>query len=527
MKKTLLIAGVVASFCFGSAFAQKIAKKTPLHPLQKTTQTHNEVPVRCATPVPGTEWDTWFNGLVEKFQQEMGSSKLSSMPSYTIPVIVHVIHNGEAVGTGSNISNAQVNSQITVLNNDFAGTGLNNALCPSAFTSIKANTGISFCMATKNPSGVTLATPGIDRVNRNTAGFSAPPYSSTTYIDGTIKPATIWNPTLYCNIWVLNLGGGLLGYATFPTGTGLSGITGSGTMTTDGVVIGYSYFGDVGTVSAPYDEGRTTTHEIGHWLGLRHINGDSNCGSDFVTDTPTQDALHGGCISSSTPYHVNTCGAGTSPNGEMTMNFMDYTDDDCMYMFTNGQSARFQTCMANGTHRVGLQASSVNLCNSTPVAPTAAFTFSGGTHCTATPHTFTNTSSGTPTSYLWAVSPSAGVTITTATSASPTITFTNPGTYSVTLTATNAQGSDNDVQTFVVSSCAGGSCDTISNFNFATHTVSLYGSGGFGYASGHNDYLDKAKADFFAASSYPAGYLINQAFYFFAKNTDGSGGAST
>ena len=119
-------------------------------------------------------------------------------------------------------------------------------------------------MAQKNPSGVTLTEPGIDRVNAQTKGFSNPANTTgygKTYIDNTIKPATIWDPTKYMNIWVLYITDGLLGYATFPTGTGLTGITGNGTATTDGVVIGHFYFGN--TSATPYNKGRTATHEVG------------------------------------------------------------------------------------------------------------------------------------------------------------------------------------------------------------------------------------------------------------------------
>jgi PKD repeat protein len=449
------------------------------------------------------------------------------MPTYTIPVIVHVIHNGENVGTGTNISQTQVNSQISVLNADYAGTGFNVSQVPTAFSTLVADCQVTFCMAQKDPNGNVLAEPGIHRVNRNTAGFTTPPYSNTTYIDNTIKSQTIWNPSNYLNMWVLNLGGGLLGYATFPGGTGLTGLSGFGTSTTDGVVIGYNYFGNTGNVSAPFNKGRTATHEVGHWLGLRHINGDSNCGSDFCADTPTADQLHYGCISSSTPYHVNACGANSSPNGEMTMNFMDYTDDACMYMFTPNQKTRVQTAMANGTYRSNLTNSSNTVCNSTPTPPSSSFTFVAGTHCTGNPYTFTSTSTGAPTSYLWASSPSTGVTIGTASAQNTTMTFSNAGTYSISLTVTNAQGSNSSTQSFVVQVCATGGCDTISNFDFVNHTPTIIGSGGFGYAAGHNDYLDKAKADFYAAGSYLPNYRIASATYFFGVKYDGAGGATS
>ena len=389
------------------------------------------------------------------------------MPSYTIPVIVHVIHNGEAVGSGTNISQNQVNSQITVLNADFAGTGLNVGNVPSAFSALVANCQVTFCLAQKDPSGNVLAEPGIHRVNRNTAGFSAPPYTQT-YIDATIKPATIWNVSNYLNIWVCNLGNSLLGYATFPGGTGLTGLSAPyGSTTSDGVVILYTAFGNTGNVAAPYNKGRTATHEIGHWLGLRHIWGDSNCGSDFCNDTPTQQTSNYGCPA----YPHVTC----SNSGDMTMNFMDYTDDACMYMFTPNQKTRIQTSLASGTYRSNLTNSSNTVCNSTPVAPTSAFSFASPV-CSGTAKNFTDGSSGAPTSWQWTVAPSTGVTITTPTSQNPTITFSNVGTYSVALTVTNSLGTNTSTQIVTVQNCTTGgnvTCpDTLNNFtSFDTLTV--------------------------------------------------------
>ena len=528
MKNNFLLGFFV--FMSVGAFAQK----SVLHQHKVTKQNNNTSAVvrNCGTNAPGQEWDNWFNGLVEEFKSQQSQGKMNSMPSYTVPVIIHIIHAGGNVGTGDNISQAQANSQVAVLNADYAGTGFNVSQCPSAFTSVLANTQITFCLAQKDPNGNILAEPGIHRVPYTSiSGLSAPGNGYSTFtIDGTIKPNTIWDPTKYCNIWVCKLGGGLLGYATFPSGTGLTGLSGFGSATTDGVVIGYNYFGNTGSVSAPFNKGRTTTHEIGHWLGLRHINGDSNCGNDFCADTPQQDQLHYGCISSATPYHTNACGANTSPNGEMTMNFMDYTDDACMYMFTNDQKTRIQTAMANGTYRSQLTNQSITICNSTPSAPVAGFTVQGGTLCVNTAITFNNTTNGTPpVTYNWSVNPGAGVTINSPTSQNPTITFASAGSYTVTLNATNGQGSNSATQTVNISSCAGGTggCDTISNFDFVNHTPSIYGSGGFGYASGHNDYLDKAKADFFPAGSYPTNYRVSKAIYYFAKNYDGTGGGTS
>jgi hypothetical protein len=143
------------------------------------------------------------------------------------------------------------------------------------------------------------------------------------------------SPTTKLNIWVCNLGTSLLGYAQFP----------GGAAATDGIVVHYNAFGDVGTLYADYNKGRTATHEIGHWLNLRHIWGDRYCGNDLVGDTPTHDSPNVGCPDGG---HKSTC---LDKPIEMTMNYMDYTDDACMYMFSAGQKARMQATFARGGAR--------------------------------------------------------------------------------------------------------------------------------------------------------------------------------
>jgi hypothetical protein len=191
---------------------------------------------------------------------------------------------------------------------------------------------IQFCLAKIDPNG--KATSGIVRRKTTKKSFSsndAVKFSSRGGDDA-------WPADQYLNIWVCNLGHGLLGYAQFP----------GGPASTDGVVILYSAFGDTLTVKAPYDKGRTATHEIGHWLNLRHIWGDDNgacTGSDLVGDTPNQANSNFGCP---TFPHVS-CSNG--PNGDMFMNYMDYTDDACMFMFTNGQRDRSYAVLQPGGAR--------------------------------------------------------------------------------------------------------------------------------------------------------------------------------
>lgn len=235
-------------------------------------------------------------------------------PVYTIPVVVHVVYNKAK----QNISDAQIQSQIDVLNRDFQFNNLDKDLVPDAFKSLRADYQIKFCLATKDPNN--NPTTGIVRKQTTKKSFSTNDnvkFSSKGGDDA-------WPATDYLNIWVCNLSGGVLGYATFP----------GGPANKDGVVILFSSFGDKENVKAPYNKGRTATHEIGHWLNLRHIWGDKNCGTDYVDDTPTAQKANYGCPS----FPRLTCGNTTS--GDMFMNFMDYVDDACMQMFSLGQKDR-------------------------------------------------------------------------------------------------------------------------------------------------------------------------------------------
>ncbi len=414
----------------------------------------------CGTELPGAEWDAWFNQKVEEYKQNKAAGKIQAA-SITIPVIVHVIHGGQAVGTHPNISQNQVNSQITVLNDDFAGTGLNvSNLAATAFSAIgAANCDIAFCAAEKDPNGVSLAQPGIDRVNYTSNGWANPTsFSSSTafqnYMNGTVKPATIWDPTRYLNVWVSDVSNaaGLLGYATFPAASNLTGIPGgsTGSASTDGVWIWSRAYGTIGVFS-PYHKGRTATHEIGHWMGLRHITGDAACGSDFCNDTPVQQSLNFGCPN----YPKVSCSNG--PNGEMFMNFMDYCDDLCLYMFSPDQNARIQTAMANAPFRKFLNASSATLCNVPSVAPVASFTIQS-TNCRDSLVKPFNMSTGSPLpSYQWATTPTAGVNyVPGSTAANPNITFAIPAIYTVSLTATNAAGTNTYFEYVMVLDCGDG-----------------------------------------------------------------------
>ncbi|MBL4746319.1 MAG: zinc metalloprotease [Flavobacteriaceae bacterium] len=230
-----------------------------------------------------------------------------------IPVVVHVIYSKVA----ENISLQQIQSQLDVLNEDYNAQNSDFGNIPSEFTGVAANVDINFTLAAITRKSSSKTSWG----TRNDMK-----YASQGGVDA-------WDSTQYLNIWVCNIGGGILGYAQFPGGAAV----------TDGVVVGPNYFGRTGVISAPFDKGRTLTHEVGHWLNLRHIWGDGRCrADDYVSDTPSSDGPNYGCPS----YPTINC-----KSSDMTMNYMDYVDDACMYMFSEGQNTRIRALFATGGAR--------------------------------------------------------------------------------------------------------------------------------------------------------------------------------
>jgi hypothetical protein len=232
-----------------------------------------------------------------------------------IPVIVNVLYRT----TSENISDAQIQSQIDVLNKDFNATNSDYNSVPALFAGVKANVGISFVLEKINRKSTTKTSWGTNDAMKKTASGGLAPTS----------------PTTKQNLWACTIGGGILGYVQFP----------GGASATDGVVIDSKYFGLSGSGSAPYNLGRTATHEVGHWMNLRHIWGDANCGSDLVSDTLTHNSANYGVPAYP---HYSTC-SGTPV--EMTMNYMDYTDDNGMYMFSTGQKSRMAAIFLSGGPR--------------------------------------------------------------------------------------------------------------------------------------------------------------------------------
>jgi PKD repeat protein len=387
----------------------------------------------CLTPEIHKEHQQKYNLLSDdEFERELSNLKKKYIDDsksngiITIPVIVHVIHNGEAVGTGANISTTQVKSQIDVLNEDFRKSvetaGYNDH--PDG-----ADIEIEFALALRDEYGNDLPEAGIHRVHGNRT------YWEGNAIEEVLKPQTIWNPKKYMNIWTVNFGGDqetTLGYAQFPSLSGLEGLNQNGGLnSTDGVIIGYKYFGRAGTIAAPYDGGRTTTHEIGHWLGLRHIWGDGDCSvDDFCEDTPNAGHANYSC------EPINSCGLFEN---DMIENYMDYTPDACMNIFTQDQKERMRTVMQVCPRRKELLDSKVHLVLDKPIA---FFSSDKSEVCAGETIQFMDESKNSPSSWRWTFYESSGNEVGTFTDQNPTLVFNGIGVYGLELVVGNSFGLD-------------------------------------------------------------------------------------
>jgi hypothetical protein len=265
-----------------------------------------------------------------RIQQSNISSNLLSTNApaeILVPVVVHVVYNSNA----ENVSDDQIKSQIEALNDDFNKTNADFAKVPEAFKSLAGESKIKFVLAKSDPDG--RATTGIIRKQSNTKMWTDDDHIKFDAYGG----SNAWDADSYLNIWTGNMVGGLLGYATFP----------GGPADKDGVVIRSDVFGTRGKVTAPFNKGRTATHEVGHWLNLKHLWGDITCGDDEVFDTPVQRSHNTGCPS----FPRINAGCANGANGDMFMNFMDFTNDECMGLYTIGQAFMMRSMFEEGMPR--------------------------------------------------------------------------------------------------------------------------------------------------------------------------------
>lgn len=279
-------------------------------------------------PQARAQFEAYMSGLQQLDDSRSGSRAVNTV---WIPVVFHIVHNGDAIGSGENITDAQASSQLEAMNLDYNALDPYLSNIPSAFAPLVGTVNVKFCLAKFDENGD--PTTGIIRHQ-----FANVSWDTETDIDNTLKPATIWDHTKYLNVWSVRMGGsllstGVLAYATLPY---------SMTATDDGVVARYNTIGTTGTLISGYNKGKTVTHEAGHWLGLLHTWGlDASCGDfgDFINDTPDQADLNASCP---TFPHIS-CNNG--PNGDMYMNYMDYPPDVCTYMFSVDQAARMNSIL--------------------------------------------------------------------------------------------------------------------------------------------------------------------------------------
>ena len=377
------------------------------------------------------EWKANRQQLEKKIQTHIHSQKFKQQrvsagtALYKIPVVVHVIHNvSNGNITGKNIPTQQILDQIAVLNEDYRRTNADSTNTPSIYKPVAADVQIEFCLAVRDPNG--NPTNGILRVYDSAPNFDA--YSSADEIY--LKGLSYWPSDQYLNIWVCDLAAGVLGYAQFPSNASDN----NGAATTDGVVIDYSTFGRNVSTSTKYNLGRTTTHEVGHWLDLYHIWGDvSDCsGDDLCADIPPcSDDYYAGKPSCTAPLQCS--------NLRMIQNYMDYSDDACMNLFTADQKDRMQSAMDVAPRRIAIQ-SSVGCCN-TCYVPHADFKASRTQVKVAQTVIFTDQSTGNINTYSWDFG--VGASPATATGIGPhTVTYSTDGYKNVSLTTTGSFGTD-------------------------------------------------------------------------------------
>ncbi|MBK6264878.1 T9SS type A sorting domain-containing protein [Marivirga sp. S37H4] len=288
------------------------------------------------------QFEKWIQEKIQLRKLEEPTQMRASARSQIvqIPVVFHIVHKGEPVGVGTNLSQERIDRQLAILNEDFKRLNSDTTETLSQFKNLAADIEIEFIYAQQNPDG--FETNGVVRVLGSQSTYS---YQNREILSA----QSYWPAEDYLNIWVGDLSGTSLGWAEFPV-SNLPGLTeASNNRLIDGVSLDYVYFGENPSSPSFESKGRTATHEMGHFFGLRHIWGDGGCSvDDFCADTPESNSSSTGCNLSKT-----TCGS-----LDMVQNFMDYTNDECMNLFTMDQKARIRTVLDNSPRRASLTTSS-------------------------------------------------------------------------------------------------------------------------------------------------------------------------
>ena len=485
--KKYILSGFIICLLFVMGRAQNFTPESPgpIPPIRTCATMEQDSLLRLKFPEMGTldEFEIAVQHKLAEMDRRQAAGRFEAV-LITIPIIFHVIHNGEPIGEGTNISTEQVQAQIDVLNEDFrrlAGTNGFNSHVDGADIEVE------FCLATVDPSGNAMNEAGINRIQGTKQAWTR------EAIEGELKPLTIWNANYYYNVWTLKFDTKdqlLLGYAQFPSESGLNGLPISGgPASTDGVVLKYSVVGSAQkgsfpVMQAPYNLGRTLVHETGHWLGLRHIWGDGPCNADdFCDDTPLAAGPNRGCPT----------GAASCNSLDMIQNYMDYTDDACMNIFTKNQKARILAVLELSPRRGILQNSTVcgQIVADTPIANFTADKTDillGGTV------KFTDLSSNFPKTWAWSFE---GGEPTVSVDRNPTVTYNQSGTYKVSLIAGNDIGVDTLEFLNYINVSDQGLCNSLSNFSGGTPSLLRPATGETGFIAGHNSLQHKAKSEFF------------------------------
>ncbi|RDC65768.1 M43 family zinc metalloprotease [Adhaeribacter pallidiroseus] len=374
----------------------------------------NEVTQQLQKRIPGmAAQQQKVKRQAQAYQQQKKRARLQQ-PVIVVPVVFHIVYRT----TRENISTEQILSQLDVLNTDYRRQNADSTQTLPQFKSIAADTRIQFCLATRDPLG--RMTTGITRKSTTATGFDLGDDVKFSRFSG----QDAWDSDRYLNIWVCNLSGETLGYSQYP----------GGPTETDGVVLDYTTVGQppVNPFASSYNLGRTGTHEVGHWLGLQHIWGpdDASCtDSDDIADTPNQEDASNGCPTSA----VTSCN-NSLQGGDMYQNYLDYTDDACMNLFTQGQAEYMQSILS--TVRQNILTTAV-VCS---VPLTADFVVSDTIIVAGTTVQFEDASVGVQANqWNWTFE---GANVASSNQQNPLVRYDQPGTYTVTLTASFNSVSD-------------------------------------------------------------------------------------